>query len=121
MVPEYNLYIDQGTTFSTEITITDDYGNPVDLSSATFAAQARRSFTSTTAYPFTISFATDGTDGAVLLTMTATQTGGMAAGRYVYDADYSIGAVVIRFLRGTVTVFPSATQLQPVIASGGTS
>jgi hypothetical protein len=39
----------------------------------------------------------------------------------VYDADYSIGSVVIRFLRGMVTVFPSATQAQPIIASGGTS
>lgn len=110
MVPEYNLFIDQGTTFTTEITITNDDGISVDLSSATFAAQARKSFTSQTAYPFTITLGNDGTDGKVILSMTAAQTGAMQAGRYVYDAEYKIGEVVVRFLKGLVTIFPSATQ-----------
>lgn len=121
MVPEYNLYIDQGTTFSTEVTITNDDGVPVDLSLATFAAQARKSFTSTVPYPFTVTFASDGTDGRVLLGMSATQTGSMAAGRYVYDAEYNLSGIVVRFLKGLVTIFPSATQNQPVITTNGTA
>jgi|SRR6185312_15566585 hypothetical protein len=109
MAAEYNLYIDQGVTFSTEITITDDNGIPVDLSQATLASQVRKSYTSTVSYPFTITV-NDPTTGTVILSMTATQTASMAAGRYVYDAQYNINGTVTRFLKGLVTIFPAVTQ-----------
>lgn len=111
MASEYNLYIDQGVTFSTEITIADDFGNPVDLSNATLASQVRKSFISTTAWLFTITV-TDPTNGVVVLSMTADQTGAMKPGRYVYDAQYQLtNGNVVRFLKGIVTIFPAATRL----------
>jgi hypothetical protein len=110
MAAEYNLYIDQGVTFSTEITISDDNGIPVDLTNATLASQVRKSYTSTVAFPFTITVLGDPTMGQVVLSMTATQTAAMAAGRYVYDAQYNINGVVTRFLKGLVTIFPAVTQ-----------
>jgi hypothetical protein len=115
MASEYNLYIDQGVTFSNSITISDDYGNPVDLTGATLASQVRKSFISTTAWLFTITV-TDPTNGVVVLSMTADQTGSMKPGRYVYDAQYtdSVGNTV-RFLKGIVTIFPAATRL-PYVA-----
>lgn len=109
MAAEYNLFLDQGVTFSTAITISDDAGNPVDLTNATLASQVRRSFTSTTAYPFTITIA-DAVNGSIILSMTATQTAAMQAGRYVYDAQYNIGGIVTRFLKGLVTILPAVTQ-----------
>lgn len=110
MAAEYNLYIDQGTTFSTQVTIADDFGNPVDLTSASLASQIRRSFIAKTAYPFTITV-NDATSGIITLSLTATQTAAMTAGRYVYDAQYNIGGTIVRFLKGLVTIFPASTQV----------
>lgn len=110
MAAEYNLYLDQGVTFATEITISDDSGQPVDLTNATLASQIRKSFTSTVAFPFTVAISGDPTMGQVILSLTATQTGLMSAGRYVYDAQYNINGTVVRFLKGLVTIFPAVTQ-----------
>lgn len=109
MASEYNLYIDQGVTFTTEITITNNDGSPVDLTYALLRSQVRKSYTSTVAYPFTIT-KIDQTGGVVQLSMTAAQTAAMKAGRYVYDAEYEVDGKVVRYLKGLVTVYPRVTR-----------
>ena len=44
-----DLYLEQGTTFTTNLTLDDNYGNPYNLSGFTIKSQARRSYYSANA------------------------------------------------------------------------
>lgn len=49
--------------------------------------------------------------GVITLSLTATETAALAAGRYVYDLEMvSSGGVVTRLLEGVVTVSPEVTR-----------
>ena len=49
--------------------------------------------------------------GVITLTLTATETAALAAGRYVYDLEMvSSGGLVTRLLEGVVTVSPEVTR-----------
>ena len=80
MATKANLVIDQGATFTTTITITDDDDNVVDLTGYTGAAQIRKHYTSLTAVNFTV--AVSEASGEVTLSLTSTQTGNIASGRF---------------------------------------
>ena len=54
MAIKANIIVDQGSTYSTSINLTDDGDNPLDLTTFTGAAQFRKHFTSTTAVSFTV-------------------------------------------------------------------
>jgi hypothetical protein len=49
-----NIVIDQGTSFSTSIDVTDEDGNIVNLAGFTGAAQLRKHYTSTAQTAFTV-------------------------------------------------------------------
>lgn len=110
MATKANLLIDQGSTFETTVTITDDDGALIDLTGYTAAAQARKHYTSNTAYNFTVSI--EGLDGLILLSMSANTTMSMAPGRYVYDCELTETATgnISRVLEGIVTVTPNVTR-----------
>jgi hypothetical protein len=109
MATTTNLYIDQGADFAETVIVKDLQGNVVDLTGASLRSEARHSFTTATAYPFTITVV-DAVNGVVTLSMTNEQTTTMRAGRYVYDGLIQIGAVISRFIQGLATVSPSVTQ-----------
>lgn len=49
--------------------------------------------------------------GVITLSLTATETAALAAGRYVYDLEMvSSGGLVTRLLEGVVTVSPEVTR-----------
>jgi len=49
--------------------------------------------------------------GVITLSLTATETAALAAGRYVYDLELvSSGGLVTRLLEGVVTVSPEVTR-----------
>lgn len=109
MAIKANLIIDQGSTYSTTINITDDNDEPIDLTGYTGTAQIRKHYTSTANTPFSVSIG--GVEGAVLLSLTPTQTANLMAGRYVYDVELtSSGGVVSRIVEGIVTVTPQVTR-----------
>jgi hypothetical protein len=109
MATKANLLIDQGSDFSTTITITDDEGLPVDLSEYTGAAQMRKHYTSAISYNFNVAVGSG--DGTVTLSMTYAQTANIASGRYVYDCELLSSAnVTSRILEGIVTVTPEVTR-----------
>lgn len=104
-----NLVVDQGTTFSTTITVTDDDGIAIDLTDYTGAAQMRKHYTSSNSTSFDVSI-TAGT-GEVTLSMTSNVTSNIVAGRYVYDCELTSNTgVVSRILEGIVTVTPEVTR-----------
>lgn len=109
MATKANLLIDQGSTFSTTVTITDSNGNPIDLSGYSGAAQMRKSYTSSTAYNFNVSVGN--TSGTLTLSMTANTTANIAGGRYLYDVELTSDVgLVSRVFEGIVTVTPNITR-----------
>jgi hypothetical protein len=108
-----NLVIDQGTTFSLSITVSDANGNVLNLTGFTYRAQLRKSYGATSYTAFTVT-ATDPADGEITISLTATQTSGLKAGRYVYDIEIVSpvvdGSEVTRVLEGIITVTPEVTR-----------
>lgn len=103
-----NIVIDQGTTYSFTFNLTNADGSAKDLSSYTVAAQLRKSYYTSTATSFTTS--TVDLTGEITISLTATQTAALKAGRYVYDIEIDDGSETIRVLEGIVTVTPEVTR-----------
>lgn len=109
MATKANLIIDQGTTFSTSIYLTDDNGDVIDLSGYTGRSQMRKHYTSSNSQSFTVSL--NNSQGIVTLALTANQTSNLVAGRYVFDVEIVSSANVIsRIVEGIVTVTPEVTR-----------
>lgn len=109
MATKANITVDQGTTFSTTITLTDDNGDPIDLTGYTGRSQMRKHYTSSNSVSFTVSLG--GTNGVVSLGLTSTQTANLIPGRYVYDVEVVSSAnVVSRIVEGIVTITPEVTR-----------
>lgn len=106
-----NLYLEQGTTFTTTITIDDVYGELYDLTGFVAAGQIRKSYYSqNTAAVFDASI--NVLQGTITLNLDANTTSNIAPGRYVYDAIIRDDAhnVTTRILEGIVDVSPMVTR-----------
>ena len=109
MATKANLVIDQGSTFSSDLSLTDENGDPLVLDGYTANSQIRRWYSSTNAAAtFTTSINTS--SAVITLTLTANQTSSLVAGRYVYDVEISDGTEVSRIVEGIVTVTPQVTR-----------
>ena len=105
-----NLAIDQGTTFSVTITVTDDTGSARNLTNYTARSQMRRSYYTTANTAFTANHLSP-SDGTISLDLSASQTSALKAGRYVYDVELvSNTATVERIIEGIVTIYPEVTR-----------
>jgi hypothetical protein len=103
-----NIVIDQGTTFNTDFTFTDEVGDRINFSSYAGSSQMRKSPFSTTAFDFTVALANN---GIVSLSMNAATTSSITAGRYLYDVEVTDpNGVVSRVVEGIVTVTPEITR-----------
>ena len=106
-----NLYLEQGTTFTTTITLDDVYGDIYDLSGYRASSQMRKSYYSANATA-TFSSSINVGQGTVTLELAANTTANIAPGRYVYDAviiDDSTH-VTTRILEGIIEVSPCVTR-----------
>lgn len=112
MATKANINIDQGTTFNTLILLTDDAGNPLDMSAYSANAQIRKWYSSVTSTPFDVALA----NGQISLSMNADTTSSLAAGRYLYDVIVTdIHDTVTRIVEGQVTVNPAITRSNAVV------
>lgn len=108
MATKSNLVIDQGATFSTDLTLTDENGDALNLVGYTANSQIRKWYTSTNSVSFSTS--TNTNSGTVTLSLTANQTASLTAGRYVYDVEISDGTTISRIVEGIITVTPNVTR-----------
>lgn len=108
MASTANIVIDQGTTFSTTLTLTNDDGTYKDLTDYTVTSQIRKSYYTNTYTDFTT--AKVNLEGEITLSLTATQTSSLKAGRYVYDVEIASDAETVRVVEGIVTVTPEVTR-----------
>jgi hypothetical protein len=109
MATKANLVVDQGSTFSADLSLKDENGDPLLLSGYTANSQIRKWYTSLN--PTATFTATINTSSAVVtLSLTANQTSSITAGRYVYDVEISDGSSISRIVEGIVTVTPQVTR-----------
>lgn len=104
-----NLAIDQGTTYSVTILVSDDTGTVRNLSGYTGRAQIKKSYYTNTNTAFTVNISP--LTGEVVLSLSDIQTSSLKAGRYVYDFELvSNTNMVERIVEGIVTIYPEVTK-----------
>jgi hypothetical protein len=108
MATKANIVIDAGTTFSTDLNLTDQNGDPLNLTGYTANSQMRRWYTSSNSVTFTTSI--NASSGVVTLFLDANTTSTIWPGRYVYDVDINNGTTISRVVEGIVTVTPAVTR-----------
>jgi len=106
-----NIIIDQGSTFQADIDVTDSAGDALNLTGYTVAGQMRKTYSSTTATNFT-GQVQSASGGTVRISLSATETNALKAGRYVYDTEITKTATgeVTRVIEGQVDVTPGVTR-----------
>ena len=105
-----NINADKGTTFTATISVTGANGvDAADLTGFTAAAQARRTYLSSTSYPF-VATITQPATGTLTLSMSSSITETMS-GRYLYDVEVtdSSGAITL-VIDGQFYVGPVITR-----------
>jgi hypothetical protein len=109
-----NLFIDQGSDFSTVISLEDPSSDPFELDNVVFSGQIRRTFQSETAFDFVISIV-DANLGEILVSLPKSTTSQMKGGRYVYDIFAQNtepgNEFKIKVLEGIVEVVPQVTRI----------
>ena len=108
MASTANIVIDQGTTFSTTLTLTNDDGTDKDLTDYTVTSQIRKSYYTSTYTDFTTGKVN--LTGEITLSLTPTQTSALKAGRYVYDVEMAAPHETVRVMEGIITVTPEVTR-----------
>lgn len=109
MGTKLNLLIDQGASFETTLTLTDDNGDVVNLTNYTGAGQFRKHYTSSSYTSFDVTLG--GANGTITLALTANSTANVTAGRYVYDVEVTDNSgVITRLFEGIVTITPQVTR-----------
>jgi hypothetical protein len=105
------LTIDQGTTFETSISLTNDDQTTINITNYAFQSQIRKSYYSTNPVAnITVTIANAAT-GNVKLSMTPANTANVKAGRYLYDLIMTdTGGVKTRVIEGIITVTPQVTR-----------
>jgi hypothetical protein len=110
MAAKANIVIDQGSDFSTTITVTDDNGDTVDLTGFTANSHIRKHYTSSTAKVMTCTFGDPRSGGNLTLSLGRDITTEMESGRYVYDVEITNAANTrSRLVEGVCTITPEVT------------
>jgi hypothetical protein len=109
-----NLIIDQGATWNITFTYKNADGGAINLTNHTAALQLRTSYDAESP-SLSLSSPSNGivlggTAGTIAVTATATQTGSLTAGEYVYDLEITSSSVVTRLVQGRITVTPQVTR-----------
>jgi hypothetical protein len=105
-------YLEQGTTFNSQVTLTDSNGVPYNLNNFTFASQAKRSYYSSNATIIFQVSAADANSGILSISANSAVTSNVPAGKLVYDVIIKeIGSnTVTRILEGQIFVSPAVTR-----------
>jgi len=103
MTVKTNLVVNQNADFVYNIYLIDVYNRPFDITGYTGNSQIRKTYTSNTYIPITVS--TGGNTGLITLSMNAATTAQLTQTRYVYDLVlHSNTGIVSRITEGIVSV-----------------
>ena len=112
MSAKYNLVCDQATTFNFQFQMLEN-NTPLNLTGYT-GTMTVRPFVGATTTTVVASTANgymvfDATNGRITVTLSATVTGAISAGRYAYDLVITSGVTVTRILEGKFIVTGAVT------------
>tara|TARA_Y100000287_G_C14095626_1_gene292595 strand:- start:313 stop:648 length:336 start_codon:yes stop_codon:yes gene_type:complete len=104
-----NLVLEQGTDFQSTFTIYNENGSRLNLTNYTANSVIKKHPTSSTSFPFTISFP-NRAQGKVMVSMARTDTTLLSGGRYVYDVMITSPTnTTLRVVQGSVLVTPGVS------------
>lgn len=104
------LTLEQGATFSTQVSVKDANGSSLDLTNFTARSQMRKSYYSSNYSSFTVTIPNPQT-GNINMSMSSTNTANLSPGRYVFDLEIESNSNdVTRVIEGIVTVLPNVTR-----------
>lgn len=105
------LFLEQGASFNTSITLDDVAGDAFNLYSYTATSQMRKSYySSNAAATFTVATGNDPSLGVITMSLDSANTANIYPGRYVYDVYVTNESSRVRVLEGIVNVTPQATK-----------
>jgi hypothetical protein len=104
------LFLEQGATFNTSVTIDDPNGANFNLTGYTASSQMRKSYYSNSVAGEFVATTGDPTQGIIYLDMAANTTANIAAGRYVYDVYIDNNTIRLRVAEGIINVTPQVTK-----------
>ena len=107
------LTIDQGATFSSVITLTNDDSTPIDITDHEFVAQIRKSYYSVNPTANISVTIENAANGVVRMSIDAANTANIKPGRYLYDLTMTKpdeANTVLRVIEGIVTITPQVSR-----------
>ena len=113
MAEYVELYIDQGSDFSTTVNINDDNTNlPQNVTGYVVTSSLRRSLLSPNASANLTCTVYDAANGEFLITMTAAQSANLRSGSYLFDVKVydTLSQTSSRLIEGVMFVTPSITK-----------
>jgi len=114
-------YLEQGTTFSSQITLDGSNGAAYNLYGFSASSQAKKSYYSSNAVLQFTSTVSDAANGVITISANAATTSNVPSGKLVYDVIITDSAGnVTRVLEGRIFVSPGVTGLT-AIAPGSPS
>jgi hypothetical protein len=109
-----DLYLEKGSDFIVEVTLTDNTGVPYDLTNFTVTSQARKSYYSANSAIDLAPSIVDYQGGIVHLSANSTVTSALSitTKKLVYDVNITeiSSGLITRVLEGQIFVSPSATH-----------
>lgn len=112
MAATAHLTIEQGATFSTDVTVKDNAGEVFNLTGYTASAKMAKGYASTRTRVALTTAIGSPTTGVITLSLSADETNNLdAPARYVYDVEIlrTSDSTITRVIEGIITVSPSVT------------
>lgn len=107
-----NLYIDQGSDFSVVVTLKNQDGTLLNLENFTVKSQFRKSYQSSQAVDFNIEILEPFATGKIRMTLPASVSSPLMAGRYLYDVEVTnLLGERRRALEGIIILTPEITRI----------
>ena len=107
-----NITLDQGSDFSSVVSVLSVDGLAFDLTGYTARGQIRKTYTSINAVTLTCNVQSPESDGNIQISLSSAQTGAMKSGRYLFDIEIIDGTSgsVSRVVEGQIEVNPRITH-----------
>ena len=113
MAEYVELFIDQGSDFSTTVNLNDDNTNlPQNVSGYVVTSSLRRSMLSPNVSANLTCSIYDASNGEILITLNGSQTANLRAGSYLFDVKVydTLAGTKSRLIEGVMFVTPSITK-----------
>ncbi len=106
----YNFILEQGATFNRILTLKEN-NSAMSLSGYSVASKMRSTHDSSTVVGTFTCTISNASAGEITMQMTASTTGAIEEGMYVYDVEITNSAgTVTRIMEGSITVNPEVTR-----------